>query len=86
MKAFIILQEIAPSAGTIGAIVAATFLLLFLGAAYVAYKALRKTVTMAVRMAVVMAILLIAVVGSFSLWYFSGTGTPKQKPPAERRR
>ena len=86
MKALLILQEVAPSAGTIGAIIAAVFLLLFLGAAYVAYKALRKTVSIAIRMAVVAAILLIAVVGSISLWYFSGSGTPKQKPPVERRR
>ncbi len=79
-----ILLDVAPSGGTIAAVVAAAFLLLFIGVAFVAFKALKRTVTMAIRMAVVGAILLIAVVGSISLWYFSGSGSPKLKPPAER--
>jgi membrane protein implicated in regulation of membrane protease activity len=76
----------APSVGTIGAIIAAAFFLLFVGIAFVAYKALKKTAKMAIRMAVVAFILLIAVAGSVSLWYFSYGGSPKLKPPAERRR
>lgn len=69
------------------AIVAAViFFLLLAGAAYIAFKALRKTVKMAVRMTIVAVILLIAVIGSASLWYFSTDGTPKMKPPANRRR
>lgn len=80
------LIQAAPGSTTIGAIAAAVFFLLFLGVAYVAFRALKKTVKMAVRMAIVGAILVIAVVGSVSLWYFSSGGTQKQKPPAERRR
>ena len=82
----VLLAETAPSTATIGAIVAISFLLLFLGVAFVAYKALKRTVKMAVRMTIVGVILAIAVVGSLSLWYFSSGGTPKMKPPAERRR
>lgn len=78
--------EIAPSASTIGVIVAVSFLLVFLGIAFVAYKALKKTVKMAFRVAVVGVILVIAVAGSVSLWYFSSGGTPKLKPPVERGR
>lgn len=78
--------DIAPSANTIGAIVAVSFLLVFLGVAFVAFKALKKTVKMAFRVAVVGVILVIAIAGSVSLWYFSSGGTPKLKPPVERRR
>jgi hypothetical protein len=78
--------DVAPSGGTIGAIVAVAFLLVLLGAAFIAFKALKKTVKMAFRMAIVGVILLIAVVGSVSLWYFSSDASPKLKPPVERKR
>jgi hypothetical protein len=70
----------------IGVIVAAAFFLVLAGAAYVAFKALKKTAKMAVRMVVVVMILIVAVVGSISLWYFSSDTTPRLKPPANRRR
>lgn len=78
--------DIAPSGGMIGAVVAISFFLLLAGAAYVAFKALKKTAKMAVRMMVVVIILAIAVVGSTALWYFSSDVQPKLKPPANRRR
>ena len=81
-----ILLDVAPSGGMIGAIVAGAFFFLLVGAAWVAFKALKKTAKMAVRMIVVVLILVIAVAGSLSLWWFSSEGTPKLKPPAERRR
>lgn len=80
----VLISEIAPSGGTIGAVAAAAFFLLLLGAAYVAFKALKKTVKMAFRLAVVGAILAIAFAGSIALWYFSDGGSPKLRPPAER--
>jgi cytochrome bd-type quinol oxidase subunit 2 len=81
-----ILQNLAPSGGMIGIIVAVSFFLVLAGAAWVAFKALKKTAKMAIRMMVVVMILIIAVVGSVSLWYFSSDGTPKLKPPANRKR
>ena len=78
--------DIAPSGGMIGAVVAISFFLLFAATAYIAFKALKKTAKMAVRMIVVVIILAIAVVGSTALWYFGSDGTPKLKPPANRRR
>lgn len=81
-----VLFQMAPSSSTIGIIVAFSFFFVFLAVAIVAYKALRKTAKMAFRMIVVTIILTIAVAGSLSLWYFSSGGTPKLKPPAERRR
>ncbi|MBA3352967.1 MAG: hypothetical protein H0U23_11200 [Blastocatellia bacterium] len=79
-------MEIAPSGSMIGVVVAAAFFLVLAGAAYIAFKALTKTVKMAVRMMIVGVILVVAVVGSVSLWYYSTDATPKLKPPADRRR
>ena len=81
-----ILQSLAPSGGMIGIIVAVSFFLVLAGAAWVAFKALKKTAKMAIRMMVVVIIMVVAAVGSLSLWYFSSDGTPKLKPPANRRR
>ena len=66
-------------------IIAVSFFLVLAAAAYIAFKALKKTVKMAFRMAIVGVILLIAIVGSLSLWYFSMDTSPKLKPPANRR-
>ena len=76
----------APSSGVIAVIVAASFFLVLAAAAYIAFKALKTTVKMAVRMFIVIAIMVIAVVGSVSLWYFSTNVDPKLKPPASQRR
>lgn len=78
--------DAAPSGGVIAVVIAVSFFLVLAGAAYIAFKALKATVKMAVRMVVVAVILVIAVVGSISLWYFSSDVTPRQKPPAERRK
>ena len=80
-----ILLQFAPSSGTMALIIAASFFIVLAGAAYIAFKALKKTVKMAFRMTIVAIILLIAVVGSISLWYFSTDAQPKLKPPANRR-
>ena len=80
------LLDIAPSGGMVGAAVAGAFFLLLAATAYIAFKALKKTAKMAVRMIVVVLILIIAVAGSLSLWWFSSDATPKLKPPANRRR
>ena len=78
--------DIAPSGGVIGAVVAVSFFLVLAGAAYIAFKALKKTAKMAIRMVIVAVILVIAVVGSISLWYFSSDATPRLKPPVNRKR
>lgn len=78
--------DLVSTGGMIGLVAAGGFFLVLAAAAYVAFKALKKTVKMAVRMAVVAVILLIAVVGSVSLWYFSSDSAAKSKAPANRRR
>jgi len=75
-----------PSGGMFAAVAAVIFFLLVAAAAYVAFRALKKTVKMAVRMTIVAVILLVAVIGSLSLWYFSSEGTQKQKPPVNKKR
>ncbi len=77
---------LAPSTETIGAVVGIAFFLVFAGVAFVAYKILKRTAKMAVRTFIVALIMLIAVAGSVSLWWFSSGGDPKLKPPANRRR
>jgi hypothetical protein len=61
------------------------FFAVFAAIAYVAFRLLKKTVKMAFRMAVVAAILLVAVVGSLSFWWFSSAPAQKQQRPAATR-
>ena len=67
------LYDVAPGPETaaVGGIFAIGFFLLFLVVAFVAYKALKKVVKMGVRIAIVAVILLIAMVGSASLFIFT---------------
>lgn len=62
---------------------------LFLGTAFIAYFAfrmLKKSVRMAFRLAMVAGFLIIATVGTFSLWWFATADPPKTKPKAVRPR
>lgn len=55
--------------------------------AYVTFRLLKKTVKMAFRMAAVAAIMLVAVIGVLSFWWFgSGTTQQKQRPATSRAR
>ena len=80
--------DVAPAgAGAIGVVFAVGFFLMLAGAAFIAYKSLRKTMKWAFRIAIVVGILVVALVGSITLWWYSSTGnTPRQKPPASRPR
>jgi hypothetical protein len=70
------------SGGTLGIVGAAAFLLIFLGAAFIAFKMLKRSVKMAFRLAIVAVILLIAVTGSVALW---ALGTSKAQPSRPAR-
>ena len=76
-----LLFDVAPIGGGIGAIVGIAFFLVLAAIAFIAYKMLRKTVKMAVRMAVVVAILAIAFVGSIALLWFSSTTVKRTERP-----
>ena len=76
----ILLIELLPIFGVV-------FFLIFAAVAFIAYKMLKKTVKMAVRMTIVVAILLIALAGSVALLLFSSGGKPASRPtPTNQRR
>ena len=81
-----LLFDVAPVGG-IGVFLGIAFFFILAAVAFVAYKMLRKTVKMAVRMAVVIAILAIAFIGSIAfLWFGSGGGTRPVRPiPAPQK-
>ncbi len=72
--------------GSVGIFAAAVFFIIFLGVAFVAFKALKKTVKMAFRIAVVCVILAVAIAGSIALWAFSGSVGTGDRPRATRPR
>lgn len=82
MNNSLLFLDAAPVGGAIGAVFAVVFFLVLAGAAFIAYKSLRKTVKWAVRIAIVAAILIVALVGSITLWWY-GTSKPTrpERPP-----
>lgn len=79
------LFDIAPLGGGIGIGLAVFFLLICAVAAFVAFKMLKRTVKMAVRMVIVAIILLVAVVGATTFLIMgSGSGSGGAKPPATK--
>lgn len=78
-----ILLDVAPLGGGIGLIAAAAFFLIFVAIAFIAFKLLRKTFKMAVRMMIVLIILAIAIAGSISLWTLGNGG--KSRSPSRPR-
>lgn len=83
MISTILLFDLAPIGGGVGAILGIAFFFIFAAVAYIAFRMLKKTAKMAVRMAIVAAILLIAFVGSIALlWFGSGSGGNRPVRPA----
>lgn len=66
--------------------VAVVILFIAGASAFFAFVMLRKTFKMAIRFLIVAVIMVIAVVGSLSFLWFSSGSTPKQRPPAPRKR
>ncbi len=68
-----------------GMIIGALFFLMLAAAAFVTFKALSKTVKFAVRGAIVAIILIVALVGGVSMWYFAAFSAPQtDSAPAKR--
>lgn len=65
---------------------AVVILFIALASAFFAFVMLRKTVKMAIRFVIVAVILLIALVGSVSFWWFSSGSTLNPRPNATRSR
>lgn len=85
MNAVLLFLDVAPTGGAIGAIFAVGFFLMLAGAAFIAYKSLRKTMKWAFRIAIVIGILVIALAGSITLWWYSSGGTQRPNPPKTTR-
>lgn len=69
--------DIAPLGGGIGVFASVAFFLVFLAIAYIAFRLLRKTFKMAIRILIVAIILAIAVAGSVSLWWLGSSKAPR---------
>ncbi|HMJ07497.1 MAG TPA: hypothetical protein VK468_00735 [Pyrinomonadaceae bacterium] len=78
--------DVGTSTGMTALAAGALFFVVFAAVAYIAFRLLRKTVKMAFRMAVVAAVLLAAVAGVASFWWFTSSPSPKPRPGAARTR
>ena len=85
MTIALLFLDAAPTGGMIGAIFGVGFFLALAGIAFIAYKSLRKTVKWAVRIGIVVAILIIALAGSITLWWYSSSANPRPRPPVPSR-
>jgi hypothetical protein len=79
MTAF--LFDVAAGPEPIGLAVGVGFFLVFLAVGYVAFRILRKTMKMAFRLAIVAGILLVAIVGSITIFWLSSGSRPGPRPP-----
>ncbi len=80
-----LLLDLNPTAGGVGIFAAVAVLLIFLGAAFIAFKLLKKTVKMAFRIAIVAIILAIGLAGSAFFFATSTTKPARPSRPAQTR-
>lgn len=66
-------------------ITAIVFVVFLIAVAAITFFVLKKALKMAIRAAIVALILIIAVVGGMSLWWFGASGT-SDKPPANTKK
>ena len=80
--------DVAPPAvvGAIGLTAGVVFFFILAAVAYVIFRLLRKSVRMAFRMAIVAAILVIALVGAVSFYWFGTGSSPRPRPTPTRSR
>lgn len=72
-------------AGLFGLLIGLMFFVLLAAAAYVAYRALARSMKFAARFAIAAFILFIAAAGGLALWYFGASGGPaKEKIRTEK--
>jgi hypothetical protein len=81
----ILLLDIAPELGTAGIAAVVGFFLIFVAVAYIAFRLLKRTVRMALRMAIVAVILLVALAGSIYIYWSRTSYTPRPRPPVPTR-
>jgi len=77
-----VLMDMGPPGGSVGVFAGIAFFVILIAVAFIAFKLLKKTVGMAIRVLVVLIVLAIAVAGTAAL-FFIGTGG---KGPSSRPR
>jgi hypothetical protein len=80
------LLDIGPPGGVIGLGVGVGFLFIAFAVAFVAYRLLRRTVKMALRLAIVATILMIGFAGTLAFFYMGSGNSPKGRPSPTRQR
>lgn len=88
MNPILLLFDVGPPGSVIGAVFGVGFFLLLAGMALVAYLALRKTLKWGIRIAIAGIILLIAIGGCITFWWYgsqSDENRRRQRPPAPTR-
>ena len=82
-----LLLDISPIGSPVFIFVGVAFFFICLAVAVIAFKMLKKTVKMAVRMAIVAVILIIALIGSLGFFIFGFGSSPSERPvPANQRK
>lgn len=81
-----IAEFISLDVGAIGLTAGVVFFFILAAVAYVAFRLLKKSVRMAFRMAIVAAILIIALVGAISFYWFGAGSSPRPRPTPTRSR
>jgi apolipoprotein N-acyltransferase len=83
MSELCVLMDIGPPGGSIGAIAGIAFFLILIAVAFIAFRLLKKTVGLVLRVFVVLVILAIAFFGT-AAWFVIGTGGSKPRPNPTR--
>lgn len=78
--------DVGPVGGTIGVFAAVALFFALLAVAFIAFRLLKRTVGIAVRLLVVAVILAVAFFGSISLLYFGSSPNPRPRPSPARHR
>ncbi|MEP6925960.1 MAG: hypothetical protein ABI954_15940 [Pyrinomonadaceae bacterium] len=70
---------------SIGIVAAVIVFIVFVGAAMLVFTMVKRTVKLAFRLLIVGILLLIAVAGAASVWWFAGSPAPNTNRPATIR-
>ena len=81
-----LMLDVGPPGGAVGAVAGVFFFLICIAVAFIAFRVLRKTLKMALRLVIVFVIIAIGLFGT-AAWYFMGSGGHgPQKPGPSRER
>ena len=81
----LLMLDITPELGATGIAAVVGFFLILVAVAYIAFRLLKRTVRMAIRMAIVAVILLVALAGSIYIYWSRTSYNPRPRPPAQTR-